>query len=25
MPGEDTAGWGVARACADGLDVLLKK
>ena len=25
MPGEDTAGWGVARACADGLDVLLKQ
>ncbi len=24
MPGEDTAGRGVARACADGLDVLLK-
>jgi hypothetical protein len=25
MPGEDRAGWGVTRACADGLDVLLKK
>ena len=25
MPGEDTAGHGVARACADGLDVLMKK
>jgi hypothetical protein len=25
MPGEDTASHGVARACADGLDVLLKK
>jgi hypothetical protein len=25
MPGEDTAGFAVARACADGLEVLLKK
>ena len=25
MPGEDTAGYLVARACADGLDVLIKK
>ena len=25
MPGEDTAGPLVARACADGLEVLLKK
>jgi hypothetical protein len=25
MPGEEKAGWRVARACADGLDVLLKK
>ena len=25
MPGEDTAGYGVARACADGLDVLMKQ
>jgi hypothetical protein len=25
MPGEDRASWGVTRACADGLDVLLKK
>ena len=25
MPGEDTAGPLVARACADGLDVLIKK
>ena len=25
MPGEDTASPGVARACADGLDVLLKQ
>jgi hypothetical protein len=25
MPGEATAGWGVARACADGLEVLLKQ
>ncbi len=25
MPGENTAGGGVARACADGLEVLLKK
>jgi hypothetical protein len=25
MPGEDKAGYAVARACADGLDVLLKK
>jgi hypothetical protein len=24
MPGEDTAGYAVARACADGLDVLMK-
>ena len=25
MPGEDTAGYAVARACADGLDVLMKQ
>ena len=25
MPGEDTASHGVSRACADGLEVLLKK
>jgi hypothetical protein len=25
MPGEEKAGWAVARACADGLDVLMKK
>jgi hypothetical protein len=25
MPGEDTAGHLVARACADGLDVLMKQ
>jgi hypothetical protein len=25
MPGEDKAGYLVARACADGLDVLMKK
>jgi hypothetical protein len=25
MPGEDKAEWRVARACADGLDVLTKK
>ena len=25
MPGEDTASHGVARACADGLEVLLKQ
>jgi hypothetical protein len=25
MPGEEKAGYAVARACADGLDVLLKK
>src|SRR5919108_3106686 len=25
MPGEETAGYAVARACADGLDVLMKK
>ena len=25
MPGEETAGYAVARACADGLDVLMKQ
>ncbi len=25
MPGEEKAGYGVARACADGLDVLMKQ
>ena len=25
MPGEEKAGWTVARACADGLDVLMKQ
>src|SRR5688572_9177769 len=25
MPGEEKAGYAIARACADGLDVLLKK
>jgi len=25
MPGEERAGFAVARACADGLEVLLKK
>ena len=25
MPGEEKAGYAVARACADGLDVLMKK
>ena len=25
MPGEETAGYAIARACADGLEVLLKK
>jgi hypothetical protein len=25
MPGQEKAGWGVARACADGLDLLVKK
>jgi hypothetical protein len=25
MPGQDKADWGVARACADGIDLLIKK
>jgi hypothetical protein len=25
MPGEETAGYAVARACAEGLDVLMKQ
>ena len=25
MPGEEKAGYAVARACADGLEVLMKK
>jgi hypothetical protein len=25
MPGEEKAGWSVARACADGLELLAKK
>jgi hypothetical protein len=25
MPGQEKAGWSVARACADGLDLLVKK
>jgi hypothetical protein len=25
MPGQEKAGWAVARACADGLDLLIKK
>jgi hypothetical protein len=25
MPGEEKAGYPVARACADGLEVLMKK
>jgi hypothetical protein len=25
MPGQDKAGYAVARACADGLDLLIKK
>jgi hypothetical protein len=25
MPGEEKAGYAVARACADGLDVLMKQ
>lgn len=25
MPGQEKASWGVARACADGLDLLIKK
>jgi len=25
MPGQEKAGWSVARACADGLELLVKK
>jgi len=25
MPGQEKAGWGVARACADGIELLTKK
>ena len=25
MPGQEKAGWAVARACADGLELLIKK
>lgn len=25
MPGQDKAGWSVARSCAEGLDLLVKK
>jgi hypothetical protein len=25
MPGLEKAGWGVSRACADGIDLLIKK
>ena len=25
MPGQEKAGWGVSRACADGIDLLIKK
>jgi len=25
MPGQEKAGWGVSRACADGVELLIKK